>query len=206
MSDPAIPICFIGDGITLGHGDPQGGGFACRLCDNAAEDGVSLMPILEGGVLWTSREVAYYWEQILYERLGPELIGGLVLCFGARDCDDIASGYRVPVEESLQLALEVIRTAVDRVPLFLIGPPPTGNTVVNPRILIQSRVFRAIAEQCKVPYFAACETMMGSRSWIADMAAGDGIHPRAAGAKSLADAISGSPNWRAWLSLPPLSD
>jgi len=202
VSEAAIPLCFIGDGITLGHGDPEGGGFAYRLCANAAAEGVALDPIREGGKFWSSREVAANWEQILDHHLGPEPTGGLVLCFGARDCDDLARGQRVPIDETIQLGIEIIRAAADRAPLFVIGPPSTGDTIINRRILLVSRVFRTIAEQCGAPYFAACEAMMGSRPWIADMAAGDGIHPRAAGAQSLADAISETANWRAWLSLP----
>ncbi len=202
MSESGIPLCFIGDGLVLGQGDPEGGGFAIRLCANAVDEGVDLAPVREGGRLWSSRDVAANWEQIMERRLGAEPSGGLVLCFGARDCDDLVSGQRVDFDETLRLTLQIIRSAADRAPLFVIGPPSTGDLAINRRILILSRVFRTIAEQCRAPYFPACETMMGSRAWVADMAAGDGIHPGAAGAQALADAISDAPDWRAWLSLP----
>jgi len=202
VSDPPFPICFIGDGVVLGVGDPEGGGFAARLCADAAEDGVELWPILEGGRFWTSRDVARHWEEVLEDRLGEPPDGGLVLCFGARDCDQLASGSRVPMDETIKLAIEIIRDAADRAPLFVIGPPPTIDPAINRGVLALSKVFRTIAEQCRAPYFPACETMMGSRPWIADMMAGDGVHPGAAGARSLAEAIAKSPNWRAWLSLP----
>lgn len=201
MSEDPIPLCFIGDGVTLGHGDPDGGGFAYRLCDNAAEQGVDLLPYREGGTFWSSRDVAQNWEDIVERRLGPSPTGGIVFCFGARDCDELPHGQRLEFDDTLRFALETIRMAADRAPLFVIGPPSTGDLMINRRILILSRVFRTIAEQCGAPYFPACEAMMGSRAWVADMSEGDGVHPRAAGAQALADAISATPNWRAWLSL-----
>jgi acyl-CoA thioesterase-1 len=202
MSDPAIPLCFIGDGLTLGYGDPGGGGYAYRLCVNAALEGVELDPIREGGKQWCSRDVAANWEQIVEYHLGPQMTGGLVFCFGARDCDDLGRGQRVPIEETIRLGLEIIRSAADRVPIFVVGPPATGNTIVNRRILLVSSVLRTITERCGALYFASCEAMMGCQPWINDMAAGDGVHPGAAGAQALADAISDSANWRAWVNLP----
>jgi lysophospholipase L1-like esterase len=191
-----IRLAILGDGIALGQGDPQGLGFAGRLVAWLEDRAIAIEPVWIGGSRWTSADVANRGLAEIEARLGR---CGVLACFGGRDCEDFGQTPALSPDLSVAAMIVVTRALADRGPLFMVGPPPTGDAVVNARIAPRARALRTIAEQVRVPHFAAYEAMMGAPAWMADMRGGDGVHPGAAGYAALATEIWASVAWRGWI-------
>jgi acyl-CoA thioesterase I len=195
MNNPDIRICFIGDSYVQGTGDPDCLGWAGRLCVAARQAGHNLTGYNLGVRRETSADIARRWLAECAPRLQAATQNTLVFSFGANDVTIENGAPRVAETETLRNLRTLLDAATARYRTLLIGPPATPDTVHNARLGLLSQRMNEIAAQTDVPYLALFPLLVNDASWLDEVAANDGAHPRAAGYTKIA-ALIGS--WTAW--------
>ena len=193
-----LRICFVGDSFVQGTGDPECLGWAGRVCARAARS--------QGGVTYynlgvrrdTSAEIHRRWREEMMRRLPPDVDGRVVLSFGTNDTTPQGRGARVALEESLGHARAILEEAKPWRPL-LVGPPYLSEPEQALRLRSLSHGLCVLCKELGVPFIEAFEALARSAPWCADLAAHDGMHPRAEGYEALARLVLTSPAWQAWI-------
>ncbi len=195
-------LCF-GDSFVAGVGDPRGQGWVGRVVEAAHAAGRALMAYNLGVRRETSVEVAVRWR---FEAM-PRLFAGadcrVVFAVGANDTTDENGTARVTPDRS-RMALEkmVDQAASLGLPAAVAGPPPAGDAEQQARVVALSDAFAEVCAARNVPYWPVAETLIASRTWLEEAAAGDGAHPAAGGYDLLAQTLLDA-GLRDWLRAPP---
>jgi acyl-CoA thioesterase I len=193
-------ICFIGDSFVNGTGDPTGLGWVGRVSAAARRRGHDLTSYNLGIRRDTSADVARRWQEETMRRLPPEFDGRLVFSFGANDCVVENGAPRVAAERALETARAMLETAKRGHPVLLLGPPPLPLMAgADSGIAALSQDLARLAAELAIPYLELWTPLTATALWRADVAAGDGAHPGAAGYALIADLVEGWPPWRSWL-------
>ena len=194
-----LHICFFGDSLTLGTGDPQFLGWPARLAQRAlGSHGVELTVCNLGVRGNRSSDILARLADEAPRRWPADGDGRLVVSFGT--ADSIArGGYpRVDALTSMtntRILLEQIK-ALGRPALF-VGPPPVRTPDHNARIMAQTMMYGRIAAEAGVPFLDAHAPLAADEGYLADSA--DGIHPGAGGYDRLAALVEGWEAWQGWL-------
>lgn len=208
-----LRICFVGDSITNGTLDDEVLGWCGRLCARERDRGHDLTCYNMGVRADTSEEIKARWRAECEPRLPPHVSGGLVFSFGVNDmADQEGIGLRVPTEQSLANASEMLFRASEWLPTLWIGPAPAemsmqplriADTVVfdfkNDRTLELNNRFADLAAEMGVPYLDLFTPLAGDPRWSAALQAGDGVHPVADGYAQMAELVSAWSAWRVWM-------
>lgn len=193
-----LRICFVGDSFVQGMGDPECLGWTGRVCARAARAGGSITYYNLGVRRDTSADIRHRWREEVMRRLPPEVEGRVVLSFGTNDTTSQAGRARVALEESLKHARTILKDAAPWHPL-LVGPPYLCEPEQAARLRALSDGLSILCQELGVPFVEAFEALGRSVPWCADIAAHDGMHPRAAGYAVLAQFVADSPVWQAWI-------
>jgi lysophospholipase L1-like esterase len=193
-----LRICFLGDSFVNGTGDPEGLGWAGRICQAARRRGHDVTHYNLGIRRETSRELRARWQREVALRLPADSTGRLVFSFGVNDTTAEGSATRVPLAESLANAHAILAEASRRRPTLLVGPPPVADPEQNSRIAHLSGQLAQVAAALAVPYLETCTPLLASAVWLAEVAASDGAHPGAGGYAELASLVDAWPAWQAW--------
>jgi lysophospholipase L1-like esterase len=179
-------LCF-GDSFVAGVGDPRGQGWVGRVVEAAHSAGRPLMAYNLGVRRETSVEVAVRWRFEAMARLSPGADCRVVFAVGANDTTDEGGGMRVPPERS-RMALDKMldQAAALGLPTAVAGPPPAGDAPQQARVVALSDAFAELCDARGVPFWPVAETLLASRTWLDEAAAGDGTHPAAGGYDLLA--------------------
>lgn len=208
-----LRICFVGDSITNGTLDDEVLGWCGRLCAGERARGHDLTCYNMGVRADTSEEIKARWRAECEPRLPPHVNGGLVFSFGVNDmADQEGIGLRVPLEQSLANASEMLFRASEWLPTLWIGPAPAemsmqplriADTVVfdfkNDRTRELNSRFADLAGEMGVPYLDLFTPLAGDPRWSAALQAGDGVHPVADGYALMAEQVAAWPAWRVWM-------
>ena len=97
----ALRICFIGDSITNGYGDPEYSGWPAYISAAARHGGTDITAYNLGVRSDTSSMVRARWRQEAAARLPAEMPTALVFAFGINDCAHIDGVRRVEPGESM---------------------------------------------------------------------------------------------------------
>ncbi|HTF33636.1 MAG TPA: GDSL-type esterase/lipase family protein [Myxococcota bacterium] len=193
-----LRICFVGDSFVQGTGDPECLGWAGRVCARAARAGGRVTYYNLGVRRDTSADIQRRWRDEVACRLPPDVDGRVVLSFGTNDTTAQAGRARVVLEESLGSARAILEQAKSWRPL-LVGPPYLSEPEQALRLRALSRGLSILCQELGVPFVEAFEALGRSAQWCADIAAHDGMHPRAEGYEVLAELVAASPVWQAWI-------
>jgi lysophospholipase L1-like esterase len=193
-----LRICFVGDSFVQGTGDPECLGWTGRVCARAERT--------EGGVTYynlgvrrdTSADIRLRWRDEVLRRLPPEVDGRVVLSFGTNDTTAQDGRVRVALEESLGHARAILEEARPWRPL-LVGPPYLCEPEQADRLRLLSRGLSLLCQELGVPFVEAFEALGRSTPWRSELAAHDGMHPRAEGYAVLAELVMSSAVWQAWI-------
>lgn len=191
-------ICFIGDSLVNGTGDPTFLGWVGRVAAAARRRGHDLTAYNLGIRRDTSADIAARWQEETARRLPADGDGRLVFCFGGNDCLAAAGGPRVPHEQSLANARAVLGAARQRHPTLMLGPAPLYLEDAGARIAALSRAYGALCGELGLPYLDLYTPLAAVGLWRLELAIGDGAHPGAAGYALVADLVEGWPAWRQW--------
>lgn len=186
-------ICFFGDSITNGVGDPDYQGWPGRLAAAANHPDLNIHNL--GVRRQTSAEIALRWRAEAEARLPVGQDGRLVFSFGVVDC--LLENGRVKMEQSdsLATARHVLSEALAWKPTLFIGPTPVADVATNERIRSLSGALAGLCRELNVPCLEVFGRLLATPEWIEAVRSGDGAHPGAEGYAALAGMIA---PWRAW--------
>jgi acyl-CoA thioesterase I len=191
-------ICFIGDSLVNGTGDPTLLGWVGRVCAAGRRRGHDITCYNLGIRGDTSADIAARWQEESARRLPAGSDGRLIFSFGANDCVTRDGAPRVAAEAALAHARAVLDGARQRHPTLMLGPPPIALADADQRIAALSRALAALADELAVPYLDLYTPLAAMPLWRLEITIGDGAHPGAAGYALIADLVEGWAPWRGW--------
>src|SRR5215472_17715351 len=115
-------ICFIGDSLVNGTGDPTLLGWVGRVCAAGRRRGHDITCYNLGIRGDTTTDIAARWEDESARRLPDGVDGRLIFSFGANDCVTENGTPRVDPERALANARSVLEEARQRHPTLMLGP------------------------------------------------------------------------------------
>jgi lysophospholipase L1-like esterase len=192
-------ICFFGDSIVNGTGDPTGLGWVGRVGAAARRRGHDITIYNLGIRRDTSADVARRWQEEAARRLPAGIDGRLVFSFGGNDCVSEGGAPRVPEASALANARAILGAAAAQHPTLMLGPPPLYVGDCDPRIAALARGLATLATELGVPFLDLHTPLAAIGLWRLEAAAGDGAHPGSAGYALIADLVEGWPAWRGWV-------
>lgn len=210
-----IRVCFVGDSVTVGTGDRECLGWPGRL--SAAETmarGHDVSCYNLGIRAQTSSDIRARWARECEGRLPAHVKKGVTFMFGLNDIALENGERRVTLDQSLANARAMIGEALQHYPVLWLGPTPIrrDNPVISPgkgisycfnaeRTAELNDAFAKLAKELDVAYLDCHAHLSNTAEWDATLAAGDGVHPTAAGYAQLAILIENWTAWRAWFSI-----
>lgn len=187
-------ICFVGDSITNGTGDPEYLGWVGRLMQHERTRRTELTGYNLGIRRDRSDQIRARWRAEVEARLPAEHEGRVVFAFGANDAvQDIAPSITLGHSEAM------LTEAKARWPVFMVGPAPLPEPKVRERLVVLDKAFAALCLRLAVPYASVLDGLMATPTWLDEARAGDGAHPGAAGYRRLAEIILAGKAWRDWM-------
>ena len=194
-------ICFIGDSLTQGIGDPEYRGWPSRLCALAKARGERL-DLCNLGVR-SNR------TNDILARLSPEAAariphqvdpdGRIVLSFGGADASAPDGLPRVDAVTSAHNATLIIKTALAFGPTLVVGPPPMADPGFSARTMVLNQAYARAAQALGASYLDVHTPLSGRSEYLDELKAGDGVHPGADGYTMLAALVDAWEPWNAWV-------
>lgn len=190
-----IRICFVGDSFVNGTGDPNYLGWTGRLCALSQTDGVGITHYNLGVRREVSAEIAHRWQSETASRLPIYSDNHLVFSFGVNDTTLADGAPRVSVAQSVQNLSDILSAAQTQYPTLMIGPLPIDDEAQNQRARQLDVAYADCCARLNVPFLSVFDAMLTNQTWMREVAANDGAHPRAAGYAALAEYIY---KWAEW--------
>ncbi len=191
-------ICFIGDSLVNGYGDPEFLGWTGRACRAARERGNDLTFYNLGVRGETSSDVLARWEREAVLRLSPDTDGRAVFSFGVNDMKYEDGKCRVTAAESLSNLRNVLVSAECLYPVLMIGPAPVDSNEQNLRVEELTREYGKLCDEIGVPFLDLFHRLINSVEWMDEIKRFDGTHPGAAGYELYARHVSAWEPFRHW--------
>jgi lysophospholipase L1-like esterase len=195
-----LRICYFGDSIVAGAGDPEHRGWVGRA-GAALHAAGRLHCAYNLGICGdASEQIARRWLAEACVRIPREHEGRVLFAFGANDVRLFAGRQWLLPEQSAFHARRILAESAARWPTLMVGPPPWANRndeekASTERSRATSAALAEAAAACGVPYLDLLSPLLASKVYMADIAATDGIHPGAAGYGEIARAVLGWANW-----------
>ncbi len=211
----AIRICFVGDSITVGTGDDRYQGWPALVAAAEAARGHDVTLYNLGVRGDTSVQLAARWQAECRARLPDDVNGALVFSFGVNDAAIEPTAdpdrQRVPLDQSVATARQVLSTAQDWLPTLMVGPTPVrvGGVQIarspqvtyeflNDRTRAINEAYVVLAAELGIPYLELFAELADDPAWAAALATGDGVHPTPVGYAMIAERIGQWAPWRRW--------
>ncbi|HEY4406074.1 MAG TPA: GDSL-type esterase/lipase family protein [Xanthobacteraceae bacterium] len=192
-------ICFFGDSIVNGTGDPDCLGWVGRVCAAARQRGIDVTSYNLGIRRDTSADILRRWRQEADIRLPAEYPRRLVFSFGVNDRILENGECRVQPGQTIANARAILSAAAAYAPTLMIGPAPLAETDVNHRVQELIPDLRTACNALHVPFLDVFDRLKASSTWMREITQGDGAHPGRGGYQEFAVLVNGWPEWRAWL-------
>ncbi|MFC9327038.1 GDSL-type esterase/lipase family protein [Kitasatospora sp. NPDC057015] len=195
-----LRICFVGDSLVAGVGDPLCLGWPGRLTARAFAAGQPVTPYNLGVRRQTSADILARWEEECARRLAEGTDRRVVFSLGVNDTTLEGGRPRVAPEESTANLAKMLDGAAGRGwQALVVAPPPVADPGQNLRTARLDERFASLCREAGVPYVAAHRPLSGNAVWMHEVRVGDGSHPGAAGYEEFAALLA--PHWAAWLCL-----
>jgi lysophospholipase L1-like esterase len=188
-------VCFVGDSLTAGTGDPEHLGWVGRVCRQAAAANTSLTAYNLGVRRETSADIAQRWAGECSPRLPAGTQAHVAFCFGVNDTTEVSGQVRVTATDSVENLKRILAEAKSRYAVAMIGPPPTADTEQNQRIRLLSLQYEAACGQMAIPYLPVFGSLSENPVWTRQVAKYDGAHPQAEGYAEFARLVM---QWNYW--------
>lgn len=189
-----LTVLFLGDSFVTGVGDPTALGWTGRLLAAAHHPDRDLTGYVLGVRRQTSDDVLARWEREADVRLPGVGAGAVVVSFGVNDAIVEDGRRRVPEERTVENLRTLVNQARARdLAVLVVGPPPVADDDVTARVVALDARLGATAAALDVPYVGTVGALRDDPVWHAEVDAGDGAHPGAAGYERLAALVR--PAW-----------
>ncbi len=189
-----VRICVVGDSFVTGFGDPKALGWTGRVIARTRPDEVDLT-LYDLGVRGdSSADVLSRWREETARRWREGCDNRLVVAMGTGDVD----GPLTIARSRLNLANIVDAAMAQGLSPFVVGPPPALDQDFNGRLEHVVTAQQDVCSRRSVPYVDCLHPLLTHEQWYSDLAAGDGLHPGAAGYGLLAWLVLHS-GWGRWL-------
>ncbi|HCX86042.1 MAG TPA: lysophospholipase [Micrococcales bacterium] len=191
-------VVVLGDELVAGFGDPRALGWVGRVLarSQTADPADSVLAITLPVPGETTTALGARWERELSLRVTSPERSFVVIGLGAHD---LTAGISL-ARSRLNLANVLDATSSVHLPTLVVGPPPRQD--LDPDALAElSTAFGDVCDRRRVPYVETYAPLAAHEQWLADLAAGDGIHPAQAGHGLLAWLVLHH-GWHAWLGVP----
>lgn len=192
-----IGLCFIGDGFVAGYGDPKALGWVSRVIGRTPVREADLTAYNLGVRGDSSAEVMTRWRVECPPRWQGRSERRLVVGVGAQDVTRGISTAR----SRLNLANVLDEAATTGIACLVVGPTPTLDKEVNPRLEALSVAQADVCQRRGVPFVDCFAPLRGHDQWQSDLAAGDRVHPGQVGYGLIAWLVLHH-GWQEWLRLP----
>ena len=189
-------VCFIGDSFVNGVNDLECLGWTGRISRLAGRRDYKLTYYNLGVRRDTSTDIAARWESEAQRRLPHSCKPYVVFSYGVNDT--MIEQGRPRISESIAIAntRQILRAARHlNYRAALIGPPPVGDRQHNERTRRLSLAMGRVAEDEHVPFLSIFDALAEDPVWMAEVSAGDGAHPGAAGYTKFAALVD---EWDCW--------
>jgi len=189
-----VRICVVGDSYVTGFGDPKALGWTGRVLARTGTDDADVTLYQLGVRGDSSADVLSRWREETSRRWREGCENRLVVAMGTNDLDAPLTIAR----SRLNLANIVDAAMAQGLSPFVVGPPPAGDHDFNDRLEHVVAAQRDVCSRRSVPYVDCLHPLRSHEQWSSDLAAGDGMHPGAAGYGLLAWLVLHS-GWGRWL-------
>jgi acyl-CoA thioesterase I len=195
-----LRICFVGDSFVAGAGDETGLGWVGRVTAAAWHRGCGVTAYNLGVRRDTSADILRRAEaEVLARLLGNPGDGrAVVFSFGANDATHEDEAPRVPPEQTVAHALELLSWAEERWPVLVLGVPPLAHDAAHDaRAAALEPLLAEVAAELELPFLPLHAALAAVPAWRAGALRGDGVHPDGAGYAALAALVEAWEPWRA---------
>lgn len=193
-----VRLCFFGDSLTAGVGDPEALGWVGRLVAQAQAEGLDVTGYNLGIRRETGPEITARLATEGTIRLRDGDVRGVVLSSGVNDTTADGDRQRESSAASLAALASAIKLCDSRGwALLVVGPPLVLDVAQSERILRLSSGQHALCGRHAVPFVEVAAMLGEHEGWLQELAAGDGAHPGGPGYQKLTEIIA--PPWMQWL-------
>lgn len=191
-----IGLCFVGDDLVAGYGDPKALGWVSRVLARTPARDLDLSAYNLGVRGSSSADLLTRWRAEAAPRWAGRGERRLVIGVGAADLETGISTAR----SRLNLANVLDECASTGIATFVVGPTPSLDTDLNGRIEVLSDAQGDVCARRGVPYVECFRPLLGHEQWQQDLTAGDGAHPGQAGYGLIAWLVLHA-GWHGWMQI-----
>jgi len=177
-------ICYFGDSITLGFGDPSGLGWPGRVSGKIANLGVEVTHYNLGVRKDVSPLLAKRWKGEAELRKIGGMECKLIFSFGTAD---VMNG--IEPADTLAAAEAILSEAKEMGDVLLVGPTPVTDAEKSRKIGILSELLAGLCKKLDIPFVPVVDGMLASPLYVESLKDGDNVHPPLPGYAVLADFI-----------------
>ncbi|MGI8551622.1 MAG: GDSL-type esterase/lipase family protein [Dehalococcoidia bacterium] len=194
-----VRICFVGNSMVNGTGDPACLGWSGRICVAAMRAGHDVTHYNLGIRRDTSANILTRWSEEVQRRLPEGVDGQIVFSFGLNDIVIEGGKQRISTEESVGNLRAILAEAQRAYPVLMVGPPPMlfdddrGAPVAE-----LSAQYGVACRQLGVPYLEVFAALEKTGTFVREALDNDGAHPRAAGYAEMAELVMQWDAWQSW--------
>jgi lysophospholipase L1-like esterase len=187
-------ICFVGDSIVNGTGDPGYLGWVGRVLQEERKRRAELTGYNLGVRRDRSDQIRARWQAEVVSRLAAEFEGRVVFSFGTND-----AVQQIAPAETLRHTEAVLLEARERWPILMVGVVPLPDEEIRARIWTLDNALAPLCSRLDVPYLSVFDGLVATPTWLDEARAGDGAHPGTGGYGRMAELVLASDLWRRWM-------
>lgn len=187
-------ICFVGDSMVNGTGDPVFLGWVGRVMQDERMRRHELTAYNLGIRRDRSDQIGLRWKAEVEARLPTDIEGRVVFSFGVNDMVQ-----EKPQAAVLANAEAILVEAKARWPVFMIGTVPIADDGALSRSRDLDLAYAPLCARLGVPFLSVFDHLLTTSTWLDEARAGDGAHPGAAGYARMAAFILASRQWQDWM-------
>lgn len=177
-------ICYFGDSITLGYGDPAGLGWPGRISGTLSTLGVDVTSYNLGVRKDASTVLQHRFEAEARLRKMEGVDFKLVFSFGVAD---VMTGQST--DDTMAAARNILTRAKELGDVLLVGPTPVSNDNASSSVGIVSDKLAELCQSLDIPFVPVIDDISGSTVYQQALNDGDGVHPTSMGYAELAQTI-----------------
>jgi len=189
-------ICYIGDSLTLGYGDPAGLGWPGRISGALRTGDADITSYNLGVRRDTTPKMAARWKSEAAPRQIPGVPCKLVFSFGVADLVN-----KVSETETLVAAEAMLAEAKAMGDVLVIGPSPVLDEPLCARVAYLSPAIGGLCKKLGVPFVPMLDVLLADPVFTQALADGDDVHPTAPGYAAMARHLLASPALRGFFGL-----